>query len=277
MKNIKLQVLLFSFSLVLIITGCNSMTESSIGLNYKPEPAIELNGISQPNTLYIATLQDERTEPERINFEPDADPLILIPFWFYSHSNLNPVIRFSYFQPSLLDVLNKLFTLDIDAAKIFKNVLNTPKGIEQKAFEKKFFSISPKAYKLEITLQKAMWSRNLTSYGLSYPGTLLWALGLPVSYGDVYLTIKAVLYAPGGRKVIAKKVIKESTSCTEWIYDQVNYRPPISEFKLAEIFPKATKELREFIFDSVKKYQVEGKFGNFNSNPAMEKAENSKL
>ena len=277
MKNKKSQILLLLSTLLLIITGCNSITEPNVGLKYKPAPAIDLNGISQPNTLYLASLQDKRTEAERINFEPDADPLILIPFWFYSHSNLNPIIRFSYFQPSLLDVLNKLFTLDIDASKIFRNVLNTPEGIEQKTFEKKFFSITPQAYKLEIILLKAVWSRNLTSYGLSYPGTLLWAIGLPVSYGEVCLSIEAILYTPGGKKVIAKKAIEEKVSCTEWIYDQVNYRPPISEFKLAEIFPKVTKKLREFIFDSVKKYQIEGKFGSLDSNSAMEKAENSKL
>ena len=277
MKTLKILYLFLFVSTLLIISACNSTLNSKNELKYKPAPPINLSGISQPKSLFIANLVDKRSKLEKITFELDANPLILIPLWPYTHSNLNPVIRYSYFQPSLIDVLNKLFVVDINASKIFKQVLNSPKGIEQIKFENKLFSIDPSTYKLEVILEKAVWSRNLTCYGLSYPGTFLWALGLPVSYGNVYFSIEAVLYAPGGEKIIEKKQISKEISCTEWIYDQVNYKPPISEFKLAEIFPKVTKELRDFIFQAVKKYQIEKKYGNLNRNPAMVKTENPKL
>jgi len=270
-------ILLFLFvSSLLTVSACNSTLNPEYKLQYKPAPPISLSGIAKPDSLFVANIVDKRSKEEKITFEPDADPLILIPLWWYSHSDLNPVIRFSYFQPSLIDVLNKLFVVDINAAGIFKQVLNSPKGIEQIKFEKKLFSINPNTYKLVIILEKAVWSRNLTAYGLSYPGTFLWALGLPVSYGNVYFSIKAVLHAPGN-KIIGKKQISEQIPCTEWIYDQINYQPPISEFKLAKIFPKVTKELREFIFQTIKKYQIEKKYGSLKNNPIMEKAENPKL
>ena len=111
-----------------------------------------------------------------------------------------------------------------------------------------------KAYKLRVTLLNANWSRTLTSYGLSYPGTILWAFGLPVSYGDVTFKIKAELYLPGNsQSPVASTTISKNVDCTEWIYDQVNYSPPISEFKLAEIFPEAIKELRTFLYKKLYK------------------------
>jgi len=276
MKILRTISLLLLVSSLLGISACNSYLNNVDELQYKPAPPINIGGISKPDTLFITDIIDKRTNEEKITYEPDAAPEILIPFWFYSHSDLNPIIRFSYFQPSLIDALNKLFIMDINEAGIFKQVLNSPKGIEQIKFEKKLLSINPNTYKLEITLEKAVWSRNLTAYGLSYPGSLLWVIGMPASYGNVSFSISTVLYAPGN-KIIGKTQISEQVSCTEWIYDQVNYRPPISEFKLAEIFPKVTKKLREFIFQTVKKHQVENKYGNLNDSPAMKKAENPKL
>ena len=61
----------------------------------------------------------------------------------------------------------------------------------------------------------------------------------------------------GGKSIIGEKLISQQIPCTEWIYDQVNYKPPISEFKLAKIFPKVTKELREFILQIVLQQTLE--------------------
>ena len=272
MKTLKtLSLFLFASSL-LIVCACNSL-DPEYKVQYKPAKKINLGKMSKASSLFIADVIDKRLKTEKNTYEPDVNnPLILIPFWFYSHSNLDPTIRFNYFQPSLINVLNNLFVMDINAAGIFKQVLNSPKGIPQTKFEKNLFSITPDTYKLEIVLNKALWSRNLTSYGLSYLGTFLWAVGFPVSYGNVYFSIDATLYAPGN-KVIGRKQISKEMPCTEWIYDQINYKPPISEYKLAAIFPKVTKELREFIFQAINKYQTE-EDGNLIKNPAMEKAEN---
>ena len=274
MKHLKASLYFLAVLALLSISGCNSF-DSAGNLQYKPAPPIDLGNVLQPDSLYLPNVIDKRAKHENISFTPDADPLILIPLWPYSHSSLNPVIRYDYFQPSLIETLNKLFVADLSASGIFKRVINSPKGIKQKKFEEKLFSASPDTYKLEIILKKAVWSRYLTSYGLSYPGTILWALGLPASYGHVYFTVEATLYAPKGKVVIGKEQIHEELPCTEWIYDQVNYRPAISEFKLAAIFPKVTKKLRNFIFQSIKTYQTKNKIINMPA--AMKKAENPKL
>jgi hypothetical protein len=274
MKIPKSIFLCFLTSVLLTISSC--ALQDSEKLKYEPAPPINLSGVAQPGTLLLAGITDNRSQDEKIKFEPETDPLLFIPFWFYSHSYIDPVIRYIYFQPTLVDVLAKLFLTDLNEAGIFKQVLDSPGGIELADFEKRSFSINPDTYKLEIILNKAVWSRNVTAYGLSYPGTLLWALGLPISYGDVDFSMEAVLYAPG-KKLLGRKVIKKHISCTEWIYDQIYYRPPVSEIKLAELFPMVAADLREFIFQSVKTYQVEKKYGSLKENPEMKNAESSKL
>jgi hypothetical protein len=274
MKKTKTIFLCFFVSCLLAVSSC-SMQDSE-KLKYNPAPPISLNGVTKPGTLFLANITDNRSKDEKVKFVPETNPLLFIPFWFYSHTYIDPVIRYIYFQPTLTDVLDKLFLTDLNAADIFKQVLNSPKGIEQAKFEEKLFSIRPDTYKLEIILKRAVWSRNVTAYGLSYPGTFLWALGLPISYGNVDFSIEAILYAPE-KKLLCKKVINKNVTCTEWIYDQIYYRPPVSEIKLAEIFPMITAELREFIYQSVKTYQIDKKYGSLKNNPAMEEAENPQL
>lgn len=83
----------------------------------------------------------------------------------------------------------------------------------------------------------------------------MWAFGLPVSYGSVNISIKFEIYSPDNyEKPLLEKIITKETSCTEWIYDQVNYGPPVSEFALAEIFPNAMSELRNAAIEAVEKY-----------------------
>ena len=67
------------------------------------------------------------------------------------------------------------------------------------------------------------------------------------------MEIEAQLVEVGTRTVIAKGRFKAETSCTEYIYDQVDYMPPRAEFKLTEIFPQITFQLREFIVNSLRK------------------------
>ena len=275
MKILKTLAALLLISCLLILCACNSSSCKDCKLAYSPAPELDLGKMSKSDSLFIPSIIDKRDKAERSAYKPDTDPLILIPFWFYCHSNLDPVIRFSYFQPSLIDALNKLFVMDINKAGIFKQVLGMPEGINQADFEKELYEEIPNAYKLEITLQEALWSRNLTSYGLSYLGTFLWAIGFPVSYGNVYFSIDAVLYAPN-HKEIGRKRIGRELPCTEWIYDQVNYKPAISEIKLAALFPEVTKELREFIFQKLSEDQTKNR-RNLLKTRVMEEAQDPGL
>lgn len=244
-------ILFLSCLPILFFTACNSGLTPSYQLDYKPGPPI-VKGKPAADTLYIKNLIDKRSKEDSIPFNPDADPLILVPLWPYSHSEVNPVIRYCYFQPSITDVLYKLFIIDLNHSGIFNHIITAPViGTS----ETPCTQLSDKTYTLEIILEEAVWSRYLTSYGLSYPGTLLWALGFPVSYGHVLFEVKAMLYAPKTNNLLAEKTFSHKVSCVEWVYDQINYKPPVSEFKLAEMFPKITEELRKFILENVKNYK----------------------
>jgi hypothetical protein len=235
-----IRVLLFIF-LALCLSSC-STTEFDNKLIYKPGPPINIKGFIPKDTIYIAKVINKSGNEKEVTFKINADPYIMIPLWLWSHSYIDPVLRYSYFQEPLPLILRALFYTDIKAFKIFNNVIVSPDLYELKKKE---------AYKLVITLEEATWSRNLTSYGLSYPGTILWAIGLPVSYGEVYLKLKAEIYEPEADSPIKTTTIYKSVPCTEWIYEQINYSPPISEYKLADIFPEVTKELRKFILKAI--------------------------
>ena len=244
-------ILFLSCLPILILSACNSGLSPTYQLNYKPGPPI-VKGKPKAESIFIKNFIDKRSHEKSIPFNPDADPLILVPLWPYSHSEVNPVIRYCYFQPSITDVLYKLFSIDLNHSGIFNHIITAPViGTS----ETPCTQLSDKTYTLEISLEKAVWSRYLTSYGLSYPGTLLWAIGFPVSYGHVLFEVKAILYSPKSNKVLAEKTFSHKVSCVEWVYDQINYKPPVSEFKLAEMFPKVTEELRKFILENVIGYQ----------------------
>lgn len=231
-----------------LLTSCQSQINTSYLMDYVPAPAVTLKNMDKLNLLVIGPVVDAREEGEKNLFDPNVDPLILIPLWPYSHSSICPVIRYNYFQLTLTETLHKLFVRDLRASKIFNNVIpeityNGPHPIKQ---------TYAKAYRLDIRLKKAIWSRYLTSYGLSYPGTILWAIGFPISYGTVTLEIDATLYTPKNKTLGTIRISKD-ISCIEWIFDQLNYKPPVSEFKLAQVFPELTKDLRAFIIEQIKK------------------------
>ncbi|MFA6293936.1 MAG: hypothetical protein WC637_19260, partial [Victivallales bacterium] len=108
-------------------------------------------------------------------------------------------------------------------------------------------------YTLRMSITDCAWNRYITTYGLAYPGAFLWMVGFPVSYGSVSMEIEAQLVEVGTKTVIAKGRFKAETSCTEYIYDQVDYMPPRAESKLTEIFPQISAQLRTFIVSSIRK------------------------
>ena len=250
MKKYKFSLLVFTALSAILVSSCNPLTPN-YSLTYTPAPPVKLRDFKQSSTLFISNILDERTGEAKISSEPNADPYILIPLWPYSHSDINPIIRYSFFQAPLPEAIKRLVVTDIKASDIFQKVVTTAYNADTYMSSEDELN----AYRLSITLKDAVWSRNLTSYGLSYPGTFLWVIGFPVSYGEIYMNLNVEFYAPITRKLIAKKTIRKSINCTEWIYDQINYKPPISEFKLTEIFPEITKEIRTFLIDSLYKYR----------------------
>ena len=239
MKN--LYVLLFAVAVVLL-SGCRFLTQDYNTI-YNPK-VCDRGEVAQGKSLFVAEIIDERTENERSTFDQN-DPLILVPLCPYSYAEVNPVIKYSYFQLGLKKALSQLIAKDLATSGLFKEL--------QVAQSDDTPPLRPKkgSYQLILKLKKAAWKRYLTSYGLSYAGVYLW-LVLPKSYGSVVLTMEAILKEPKNNQIIADEVFSQEVSTTEWIYDQMNYQPPISEFALEKSFPKIMTSIRKMLLKSLK-------------------------
>lgn len=226
-----------------ILSGCSSFDEDNY--EYQPQKAVLEKPVA--DTCYVMPLIDVRPFEQRDPaVDINGDPLvILVPLWPYSKSEINPLSKYNYFQLDLQDMMQTLVSKDLRFSGIFREVktVRFDENSEKPGF----------GYTLRMSIVNCAWNRYLTTYGLAWPGAFLWTLGLPVSYGSVSLEIEAQLVEVGTRTVIAKGKFKAETSCTEFIYDQVDYMPPRAEFKLTEIFPQISSQLREFIVNSLRK------------------------
>ena len=228
---------------LLIFTGCKTVNERFSG--YVPEPSL----LNKPliDGLLVEKVINAQPQEENLPFNPNEDPWILIPFCFYSAQKVDPLVKRNFFQSNLDEALQRLFIKDLRASHISRTISCTDTTNLNRDFWKN-------KYRLQIILKHAVWNRNITAYGISYVGTILWSLGLPVSYGDVQLEIEAQLFPPGeAKKPIATTVLKGNRSCVELIYDQVGYRSSVSEDKLTEIFPEIARDLRKFMIKNLKK------------------------
>ena len=246
MKSIKLYLLALFGIFLLFSGGCANYNHSP--LVYVPEPSL-LGEDALVDALLVEKIKNAQPEKETLRFDPNNDPWILMPLCFYSSQSVNPMVKRNYFQNDLDDALQRLFIKDIRASNISDTVINACK-INTTSKELK------SNYRLELILKHAVWNRNLTAYGLSYPGTLLWSIGFPVSYGSVLLELDAVIYAPNSPlKPIAKTTIRHEKSCVEFVYNQIGYKPSVSENILVDIFPLVAKDLRKFIRTSLQNHK----------------------
>lgn len=225
--------------------GCNSVTEPPVHC-YIPEPPIKKKDYSPKNALFINKITDLRPKNETLTPNMNTDPLVLIPLWIYATSRVNPLVRYNFLQNDVPEILQRTVAIDLRASGLFRRIIS-------KDIVNSQLTAPPESYSLDLTLIKAVWVRHLTTYGLSYAGAFLWLLGLPASYGSVELELKASLHEPLTGKVIGEKTFSESVSCTEWIYGQVDYNPPRSEYILKEIIPRITKNIRLFVLTNVDK------------------------
>ena len=242
MKNFT-NVLFFAVLLV-FFSGCASFDEDKY--EYQPLQAVLEKPIS--DTCYVMPVIDarpleQREPPVNINSDPFV---IFVPLWMYSKSEINPLSKYNYFRLDLQDMTQLLVAKDLLFSGIFRDVKTV-------RFDENYEKPGSVGYTVRISIIDSAWRRYLTTYGLAYPGAFLWMFGLPVSYGSVYMEVEAQLVEAGTSKVIAKGRFKAETSCTEYIYDQVDYMPPRAEFKLTEIFPQISAQLRDFIVKSIRK------------------------
>lgn len=234
---------LFFIAVSAFLSGCTSFD----GENYEYQPAKAVFEKPIADTCYVMPVIDVRPLEQR---EPavdiNGDPLvILVPLWPYSKSEINPLSKYNYFQLDLQDMMQTLVSKDLRFSGIFREVktVRFDENSEKPGF----------GHILRMSIINCAWNRYFTTYGLAWPGAFLWTFGLPVSYGSVSMEIEVQLVEVGTRTVVAKGSFKAETSCTEYIYDLVDYMPPRAEFKLTEIFPQISGQVREFIVKSIPK------------------------
>lgn len=228
---------------ITFFTGCTAINERASV--YVPEPSLTPPVI---DGLFVEQIRNEQPHEEMLPFNPNNDPWILIPLCFYSTQQVDPIVKRNFFQNDLDVALQRLFVKDLIASNISKEVIacsNSEKP-DGKNWQDK--------YRLQLILKHAVWNRHITAYGLSYPGTFLWTLGFPTSYGNVQLEIDAILYPPGAsKKPIGQTTLKKQETCIELIYDQIDYHPSVSEDVMADMFPEMAKDLRKFLLKTLKK------------------------
>ncbi len=239
-------------SLIFILASCSSTKYDTV---FIPEPPMQINFQNyQKKQLIVGNIIDERRADERKNFDPNGDPLILIPFWPYSHSEVNPFCRYTFVQSEPSKTIKNIMITDLQSSGLFENVIAESDVDAIDAFSKKKIGFANNTYFLTIILKKAVWSRYITTYGLSSLGAFVWGFGAPVSYGSVTIQAEVKLYkADELNKPLNEKVISDSVSCTEFIFDQIDYKPAISEFKIAEMIPEINRQIRKFLYDSLVK------------------------
>ncbi len=222
---------------ICLMSGCASFDERIH--EYHPAGPIVDKPVAE--NCYVMPVMDIRPLEQRDMKTNINDDLYVsyIPLWFYSKSVLNPLMKYDYFHHDLQDMIQILISRDLRSSGLFQNV--KPVRYDENS-EKPVFG-----YVIKLWITEAAWNRNLTTYGLMFAGTFLWGFGLPVSYGSVSMEIEAELIDAQTKEVIAKEKIRAETSCTEFLFNNSEYTPSISEIKLCEIFPAITAQLRTFI------------------------------
>ena len=226
----------------ILLSGCSTFEADTV--KYTPEPGLVTG--KAPISSLLVRIRNERPEEETLPFEPNSDPWILLPLCFYSSQRVNPMVNRNYLQNTLDEALLRVFVKNLTASGLCGEVFICGGG-------GKFGSARAQdAYRLDLALKHAVWHRSITAYGLSYPGTFLWVLGAPVSYGDVTLEMEASLYEPGKTiKPLATRKFTIKESCVEWIYEQIGYHPAKSETILTEVVPELASSVREFVKEAV--------------------------
>ncbi len=222
---------------LLVMVGCTSTPKAN------QEKDVVCFGPPLKNPLYLPRIVDMSTDYPDRPLNINSDPLLLIPLWPYAKTERDPVMRYNSLQNSVRDSLEQQFAIYFRSSGMFTSVLAADQANPN-------LKAPANAYRLLITLNKAVWMRNLTTYGLSSAGGVLWIF-LPVSYGSVTIDLTAVLKDPSGKELGRKKINKK-IGCTEWIYDQLDYRPAKSESRMVELLPVIISDLREFVAEKLK-------------------------
>jgi hypothetical protein len=225
--------IIFTIGLLLVANGCAIKPMSSV---YSPALAI----YEQPKLQSIIVLKpdDERRPIRSPGYNRDVELLTLcIPLMPYYHRQIKPEMAYGFVKYDFPYDLGKVVASDLAASGICQEVSYS---VDMKTVE----PVTAGTHYLKVTLNKNIWERYSTTYGLSIIGDFLWVIGAPMSYGHVELSVTAELL-DHNRKSIANETFTGEASLTEWypIFGQQNRVPQSISAAYGCISPK----LREFV------------------------------
>ncbi len=153
MKSIiRLTGALFALSLIPFIGGCHNYKAYQTG--YKPAPVIKKEGFPVNNPVFLCNITSKREASEVIPIDPDANPLILIPLWPYTHSETSPVLKYTYLQSDILNTVKHIIAHDIRASGIFQYTVTQTFDVEGLKESKYQAQIPPNAYIIQMSILK---------------------------------------------------------------------------------------------------------------------------
>ncbi len=198
--------------------------------------------------LHVSKTEENRPELySGINFSC----IPLVPFWKqeWSPETLYEWKSVSYNFP---EDLSKTVANDLRAAGLANIVTcDASERDSDRYFSKRSSLQQPSSTnRIDLFLKEAVWNRYYTTYGLSLPGTILWLVGFPVSYGNTHLEFEAVVFAPDGKE-LGRRTFESRLRSTEWLYTLF----PLPK-KLPLMYEEISPELRNFVKECLRKSPV---------------------
>lgn len=235
-------VLAFLSVVVAGATGCRAVT---LHEGYEPEPPM----VHEPRAESIVVTLPSENRPLLGRSRVGAGFLVLVPLVPYAPQKITPEVRFNnsgtYNFP---DDLGETIAMDLRASGLAGEAFYTgriPRPWRTPvANPEEDGSLGD--YRLNLELQKGIWNRNVTLYGLSVPGFLLYFIGAPVAFGNCEIQFEATL-VDADNLPIATETFYGKVSITQFIIGD----PWGFMKKMPEAYAEISKELRRFLDENI--------------------------
>jgi hypothetical protein len=216
----------------LLLIGC-----TSVSLVERFEPAPKGNVRTGADALLVVVEPDAR--PLQGKSHIGSGFLALIPLVPYGHQQYSP--EFSLLSAAMTESdfpseVARTVIKDLRAAGVAGWVGRPEDRLPGQ-------SAPQAAVTLHLTLTEGVFHRNLTAYGVSFVGALLWMVGLPTSYGSAEIGLVAELRDAAGTS-LGRQEFRGKESATEWLYRPMG---PAYTRALPGAYAQISPGLREFV------------------------------
>lgn len=227
-----------SLVLAAALPGCATVTLPD---GFEPPPAS--SGAPVSGVEIVEVIVDLDARPLQGRSRVGTGFLTFVPLVPYAHQQFSP--EFGAFATTLKNGdfpqdVGDVIVSDLRAAQVASWV-----GMPDDRLPGKDSELP--AHRLHLTVEEGVYHRNVTTYGLSFFGALLWFVGLPNSYGSAELVISIDLRDPADHS-LGTETFHGKSGATEWIYYPV---VPAYSPAMPEAYGQISPQLRRFVFESL--------------------------